>query len=225
MMGTDTTRGPADVRHRLQATGVLVLLLISAICVAAAPLLMPESYSVVENAVSASAGQGIESAWVARTGFLMLGFGVLLLSVVRSGQWGVWGRLLMRIYGISIIAAAAYAHKPWLDVPFDEFEDLLHSVAASAVGFAFTVGVLFVTARRGPNAGWARAFDLVAVAAAVIIPMTMFNVPDVEGLIQRIMFAIGYVWYAAEAVRSLGDPRATILEQAGSELAVRGTRV
>lgn len=179
------------------------MLLLSAVCVAVAPYLMPESYSVVENAISASGGQGIDAAWVARTGFLLLGFAVLLLSIVRSSQWGFWGRLVMRIYGISMIAAAAYAHKPWLDVPFDQFEDLLHSVAATTVGAAFTIGVLLVTARRGPNAGWVRAFDLLAVAAAVIIPVTMFNVTDVEGLVQRIMFVIGYLWFGAEAVRSL----------------------
>ena len=38
-----------------------------------------------------------------------------------------------------------------------------------------------------------------AVLAAVVIPMTMISAPDVAGLVQRIMFGIGYVWYGLEA--------------------------
>lgn len=173
-------------------------------CVAIAPFLMPDSYSWVEHSVSESAGQGVDHAWVARLGFLLLGFGVLLIAVMSGERWGGWGRLAHQVYGVSIIAAAAFAHMPFENVPYDRFEDFLHSVAAFGVGFGFTAGVLLVTFRRGSGARFTRAFDWSAILAAFAVPMMMFNVTGVAGLVQRVMFLIGYLWYAMEAVRSAG---------------------
>lgn len=101
-----------------------------------------------------------------------------------------------------MIAVAAIAHRPWLDVPFDAFEDFLHSVAASSVGFGFTVGVLLVALRRGPDATAARVFDVFAVVVAFGASMLMFNVEGIAGLVQRVMFGVGYLWYGLEAVRT-----------------------
>lgn len=179
----------------------LALLGTSLFAVAIAPALMPESYSWVERSISESAAQGIEGAWLARLGLLLFGFAVLLLVAIAAEAWGVGGRLAHGLYGVSIIAAAAFAHMPWEDVPYDAFEDLLHSVASFAVGLGFAVGVVIVTLRRGPGAGLIRVFDIVAIAAAVIIPMIMFNVTDVAGAVQRTLFLIAYLWYGAEAIR------------------------
>ena len=101
-----------------------------------------------------------------------------------------------------MFGVAAFAHMPWEDVPYDAFEDFLHSVAAYGIGFFFTAGVLIVTFRRGPGMRSARVFDWIAIVAAVVIPMTMFNVTGIAGLVQRIMFGIGYLWYGMEAIRS-----------------------
>jgi hypothetical protein len=95
---------------------------------------------------------------------------------------------------------------PWEEAPFDQFEDALHSIAAGAVGMAFTIGVLLVTVRRGSGWTFARAFDWFAIAAALTISMLIFNLEGIGGLIQRIMFGIGYVWYASEAIRSGEEP-------------------
>jgi hypothetical protein len=190
------------------AAVVVTLLLASVAAVAIAPLLMPESYSVIEHSVSESAAQGVEGAWLARLGFLLLGFAVLASAGIAGTRWGVWGRIAHRIYGVSMVGAAAFSHMPWHDVPYDTFEDFLHSVAASGMGFAFTAGVLIVTFRRSRNAVGARAFDWSAIAAALVIPMVMFNVTGIAGLVQRVMFGIGYLWYGMEAIRS-GRARGT----------------
>lgn len=198
--------GTASPRHArsdpafLGASAVLAMLAASAVCVAVAPALMPDSYSVVKNAVSESAAQGVTNAWLARLGLLLLGFAVLLLAQVAGGRWGAWGRVLQRVYGISAIAAAAFSHMPWEDVPYDRFEDTLHSVAASTMGAAFTVGVLMVTFRRGPGMAAVRLLDWTAIGAAVGISLLMFNVTTIAGLVQRIMFGIGYLWFAMESV-------------------------
>lgn len=180
----------------------LALLAASAVCVAVAPLLMPDSYSIAEHSVSESAGQGVEGAWLARFGFLFLGFAVLLIAN-RAKHWGIWGRFSHRVYGVAMIATAAFAHMPWEDIPFDAFEDLLHSVAATLVGFAFTVGVLLVSLNRPASQRAARLLDAVAVLAAIVVSATvMFELVDAAGLVQRIIFGIGYLWYGIEAIRS-----------------------
>jgi hypothetical protein len=38
--------------------------------------------------------------------------------------------------------------------------------------------------------------------AAFVIPMVMFNVTGIAGLVQRALFGIGYLWYGMEAIRS-----------------------
>lgn len=202
MTAIHAPRMAATLEHRSTAVAVIALLAASLACVAIAPLLMPDSYSPIEHAISESAAQGVEGAWLARLGFLMLGFAVLLLAGLAGHRWGVWGRVFHRLYGLSIIAAAAFSHSPWEDVPFDEFEDLLHSVAAFAVGLTFTLGVLIVTFQRRPGEHVARTFDWVAIVAAPALPMLMFNITGIAGVVQRVLFGIGYLWYAVEAVRS-----------------------
>jgi hypothetical protein len=110
-----------------------------------------------------------------------------------------------------MVAAAAFSHMPWQETPFDKFEDLLHSVSAYGVGFGFTAGVLIVTFRRGPYTPLALLFDWVAILAAFVIPIVMFNVTGIAGAVQRIMFLIGYLWYAMEAIHNAHTKDATIV--------------
>lgn len=192
---------PASIGHRTGAGIALLLLASSLAAVAIAPTLMPDSYSWVEHSISESAAQGVPGAWLARLGLLLFGFAVLTLVAIAGSAWGLWGRLAHGFYGVSIIAAAAFAHRPWEDVPFDAFEDSLHSVASFGVGFAFTIGVIIVSLRRGPNAGPIRVLDALAVVSAVVIPMVMFNVSGIGGLVQRGMFLVAYLWYGVEAIQ------------------------
>lgn len=198
---------------RMIAAAVVAMLLASVAAVAIAPTLMPDSYSVIEHSISESAGQGVDGAWLARLGLLLLGFAVLVSAGIAGSRWGVWGRVVHRIYGVSMIGTATFAHMPWENVPFDEFEDFLHSVTSYGVGFAFTAGVLIVTFRRGPGMQSARVFDWIAIVAAFVIPMVMFNLSDVAGLVQRVMFGIGYFWYGTETIRSARRSQSEIATQ------------
>jgi hypothetical protein len=184
-------------------TEILGLLGLSLASLATAPTLMPASYSVLANTTSESGAQGVEGAWLARLGFLCLGLAVLALANLAGSRWGVWGRIAFRTYAVAMIAVAVFSHMPWEDMPYDAFEDSLHSVAASIVGTAFIAGVLAVTLRRS-RGEWnlSRVFDVVALAVAVGVPIVMLNVAGVAGLVQRTMFAIAYIWFGLEAVRS-----------------------
>ena len=199
-----------------RARWVLALLALSAAAIAAAPSLMPPGYSWVFHSISESAAQGQQGAWMARTGFLLFGFAVLRLARIRRAGWGLLGTLLLGLFGVFMVSTAAFSHRPWQEgVEFDAFEDVLHSVTASGMGVAFAFGVLAVSIHRARASLPTRAFDLVAIAAAVVIPMTMAARPDIAGLAQRSMFLIAYLWYGSEALRggqstdgsSLREPR------------------
>lgn len=201
-VSADRPPGRRTIGRYLSVGAVIAMLAAAVLCIAIAPTLMPDSYSIVEHSVSESAAQGVEGAWLARTGLLLFGFAVLTLAGRTGKRWGSAGIALHRIVGVCLVAVATFAHMPWTNVPYDEFEDLLHSIGSFGVGFAFTAGVVAVSLRRRGLSWRARLFDWVAVVAALVIPMTMFNVTGVAGVVQRIMFGIAFVWYGAEAVRS-----------------------
>ena len=171
---------------------------------AVAPAFMPAGYDWVRNTTSESAAQGLAGAWVARLGFVAFGLAVLWLAAGAARSWGrgvVW---MHTAFGVCMVGTAAFSHMPWWEgAAFDPVEDLLHSVTATAMGFAFVFGVLLRLAQRwfGAAALGRRGvvLDVVAVAAASVIPLIMVFQADVAGLVQRLMFAVAYVWYAAAA--------------------------
>lgn len=210
-----------DISGRRAEVGLVLLLLIgSVVSVVIAPLLMPASYSIVEHSISESAAQGVEGAWLARLGFLMFGLAVLLLASIAGDRWGMWGRIAHRVWGVSMIGAAVFSHMPWLDTPYDAFEDTLHSIASFAVGMAFIVGVLLVTFQRGPGRGLVRVFDWIAIGIALVVPLIMFNLTDVAGVVQRVMFAVAYLWYGLEALSLVRDRSSTPVESPASAVTV-----
>ncbi len=202
---------------------VLAGLGLSAVALAIAPLLMPPSYSWVANTTSESAAQGTEGAWLARLGFLLFGLSVVGLAVTARAWWGPWAAGLHFAFGALLTATAAFATRPWTGAPFDATEDALHSATATAMGFAFAFGVVAAAIRRGRLGGAgghgvrlgrlggggghgvrhvaARVADVTAVAASFALPLAMSALPAVDGVLQRLMFVIAYVWYGLAAAR------------------------
>jgi hypothetical protein len=198
---------PPESVLRWKAGATLLMLVLSAMAISMAPLAMPEGYSWVSNAVSESAAQAQRNAWVGRTGFLLFGLAVLALAGFARERWGSAGTILFTGFGVLMLGTAAFSHKPWqAGVPFDEFEDLLHSITATGMGLSFAVGVVVIALGRVRPTLATRGFDLVAIAASVILPMGMANLPTLAGLLQRVMFLVAYVWFALEAARLSRGP-------------------
>ncbi len=181
--------------------GVVILLVISALSLGVAPLVMPTSYSSIANTTSESAAQGVEYAWAARLGFLTFGFAVLWLA---TGLRRIWARLAQWLhvaFGVLMIATAAFSHRSWVaGAQFDRIEDALHSFTATAMGFAFSFGVLVRLMQRGRQREPGRLLDAVALVAATVIPVLMTRFAGLDGAIQRLMFLVAYLWYAREAL-------------------------
>lgn len=177
---------------------VLAGLATSAVALAVAPLRMPDGYSWISGTVSESAAQGVDGAWVARLGFVLFGLSVLALVPWRKESWGTVAAGFHAAFGAFMVAVAAFSHANPFGGPSDATEDLLHSIAAGGMGFAFALGVV----ARQVHQRRARLFDVVAVVASIVIPTSMLLWPEAEGAVQRLMFAISYLWYAAEALNS-----------------------
>jgi hypothetical protein len=193
----------APAQRALAVIGVLVCLAASAAALAVAPTLMPASYSWVAHTTSESAAQGVPGAWVARLGLLTFGFAVLALVSLARDTWGRLAAWLHAAFGVLMIAAAAFSARSWeTDVPFDAVEDVLHSVAATAMGSAFAFGVTAVAWRVWRAGGGLRWLDAAAVTASVVLPLAMMNWEQLAGVLQRPMFAIAFAWYAVEALRA-----------------------
>jgi len=91
----------------------------------------------------------------------------LLAIIVARGE--CWCHLAFAVF---LISAAAFSHKPWLaTVPFDLFEDFLHSIAVAGMGFAFSFDVLIGFLQRKRYEGINKVFDAVAVVAAISLPL------------------------------------------------------
>lgn len=180
--------------------GIVIGLGVSAVLLGAAPALLPDSYNWILHTTSESAAQGVAGAWMARLGFLLFGLSVLWLARAASDRWGRWGTLALGLFGVMMVAAA-FSHKPWESgIPFDETEDLLHSITATVMGFAFALGVVAVGIRRPIPAGWHRVLDSIALVAAMAIPLAMSQSASHAGVLQRLMFLTAYGWYTAEAL-------------------------
>jgi TRAP-type mannitol/chloroaromatic compound transport system permease large subunit len=116
----------------------------------------------------------LEGAWLARLGFLLFGLGVIWLSSGAGDEWGGWGVQLHTSFGVLMIAAAVFSARAWdSNVPFDPIEDVLHSIPATAMGFAFALGVVVVILRRVRVDEPFRWLDMCAIVASILIPIAM----------------------------------------------------
>ena len=184
--------------------GILGLLSISLLCLALAPLALDESYSWLEHTTSEAAGQGVQGAWMARSGFLLFGLAVLWLAHRRETRWKRFSTSMHVVFGACLAGVAAFSLRSWDEtMPYDRTEDALHSVAATVMGFAFAFGVASVEWVWGRRPRL-RALDVTAIAASVVLPLAMLAMTEQAGALQRAMFAIAYAWYAREALDRSG---------------------
>jgi hypothetical protein len=68
----------------------------------------------------------------------------------------------------------------------------------AGVGFVFAVAA--VSATRNKRSG-VRLFDWAAMAAVAVTPQIMLLVVEFDGLLQRVMVLVGYIWLIVESTR------------------------
>ena len=197
-LDTPVRSGHQRAPARTQSLGVVVLLVVALVAVLT-PFVMPASYSWTEHGISESAAQGVDGAWVTRTGFILFGLAVLWLARLRRDAWKLVGTALHGAFAVSMFAVAAFSAKSWEpEAVYVESEDVLHSVFAGIIGFGFIIGVVAVmVARRLPTARAALP-DIAAIIIPSAVSLTMST--SIWGLLQRIMFVTAAAWYTREAI-------------------------
>lgn len=191
-----------ELRGSATYTGLgAAFLAVSALALTVAPAAMPTTYSWLRQSISESAGQGVTSAWIARLGFLLFGLTVSWLALHNRRLWPQASRIALGAFGILMISAAAFSTRPWWPgAAFDPTEDLLHSMAASTMGFALVIGLTVrALTRRGDRLGL--ALDALGIVASIALPLAMSLLPDWAGLLQRLMFAVVYAWFIVDIGR------------------------
>lgn len=184
---------------RARSGAILLGLALSALALVLAPLLMPDSYSWIANTTSESAAQGVTGAWLARLGLGAFGFAVLALAWSHQ-SWVPAAKYAHLGFGFLMLVAAVASARPWYaGSPFDAAEDQVHSIAATAMGFAFAFGIFAVVLGDRRSRNPIRPLDLVAITASIAIPLAMTALPELAGLFQRLMFIVAYIWYAMAA--------------------------
>lgn len=181
--------------------GIISLFLTSALLIFLAPLAMPPEYSWLFHSISESAAQGLGSAWIARMGMLLFGIAVLWLASFRKLEWPRITYWMHLGFSLFMLGAAAFSHKPWLEgTAVDNVEDLLHSIMATGMGFAFTIGVVVRLLQREESVVLPRIYDAIAIVVATLMVPIGALVPGIAGMLQRVMFLIAYFWFAFEAL-------------------------
>ncbi len=123
-----------------------------------------------------------------------------------GSRGGVDASLLRRAY---MVSTAAFSHQPWESgIPFDLMEDKLHSFTATAMGFAFALGVLLRLVQRWRQDNKRQTLGIVTLLSATFLPVLILFQSDIVGLVQLLIFLVAYVWYGSEALELYGSATA-----------------
>jgi Protein of unknown function (DUF998) len=167
----------------------------AATAIAIGPFFNVADYSSLRHSTSELGAQGAPGAWIMNAGFAAFGLGVLI-DAVRAFRASPAPAGAFIVFGSAMIMTAFFSHRPIdPDAAYVVFEDDMHSIFSSVVGASFAIGVFaFGFAHRdlGPP-----AVHAAAVVAALILPLGMFLLPEIEGALQRAMFFISFAWFAA----------------------------
>lgn len=164
-------------------------ILIFATIILLGPFYTVEGYSVIANTISELGAQMTRNNFVAISGFVAFGLGIVIEWIRRRS----WVTAPFLLFGLFIIAAGLLPHRP-IDpaIAYNETINQLHSVMASAGGIAVTLGFLWQGFKE--SATKKRIGDFYMAGICLIMPMAMFAMPKFQGLIQRLMYFQVFIW-------------------------------
>lgn len=153
------------------------------------PLISFDGYHIVRHTTSHLGSQGAPFAWVMNITFVLLGFMAILVTW-RTKIWyhRVWGG----VFGISFCFTGLFRHAPLVDgITTIVWQDTWHSIFATTTGIGFT---LLAAGHTVMSRGAQRWVALIMTAVAIVIPIAMFGIPEIMGLLQRVMFISAFWW-------------------------------
>lgn len=183
----------------LAAVGTCGLILAMAL----GPLAGPAELDLTRHTTSQQAGQGMPGAWIMRAGFATYGLGTALAALIGTAP-SLTERLGLVLFGLGLIGAAVWSNAPPLPgLATDLAEDARHSFAANLVGLGFAgacAARLFA-----PPAALNDALAWAGLVIAVAVPVAMLALPEVQGLLQRMMFLFSTAYVLRVMTRRAGS--------------------
>lgn len=168
------------------SAGHLVLFLLVSFLL---PLFSFEGYSWRMHTTSHLGAQGSPHAWIMNLVFVLLGIRAVQVTRVSPVPWV---RVFGILFGGSLLLTGVFRHAPLAGgVPVDTLQDAMHSVFATATGFAFA---LLAFAHGVVNRGPQRTAAFLLVCIAALVPLLMMRFPLGMGISQRIMFLCAFSW-------------------------------
>lgn len=155
----------------------------------AGPWYTVEEYSPVRNVISQLGAQNTPNSLIMVAGFLALGIGIVVDGVRRFSK----PVIPFIAFGLFMGLAGLIAHKPISPaVAFSELIHQAHSILATLAGISITVGLLWQAALVSTFR--LRALTITLAILCFILPLCMLAFQDIQGLIQRIMYLLVFIW-------------------------------
>lgn len=197
-MGGISLRSASDSSIRWARLGLVV----SAFLLALAPLFIESPYSFVSNTLSQAGAQGLDGAWVFRSGVLLAAVSVLVMTThpLWRGTPAGW----MRGYVVALVFLALFPVSPPDGSAHNETVALIHTVFGLVGVISFILGAAAVNRSRPETRLVPRSFDWLVIAAVALVPPAVFAV-EFDGVLQRVMVGLGYVWLIAESTRMISS--------------------
>jgi hypothetical membrane protein len=156
------------------------------------PFFSVREYSILKNTTSHLGAQGAPYAWVMNMVFALLGIATIVDGWMRLSKYWVH-KVVLTIFGISLVLTAFFQHAPIVPgVEFNILEDDLHSKFASITGFSFTIFTIAAAFIESTNRR--KVIAVVMGIIAILLSILIFNVAELAGVWQRMMFIIMFAW-------------------------------
>ncbi len=171
----------------MNSTRIGVLLF--AATVIAGPLFTVPEYSAVRNLVSELGAQNTPRNWLMAAAFVALGTGIVIDGARRHAIH----RLPFIAFGLLMALAGLFGHQPIApSVPYIAWVHSAHLILATLAGVCITVALAWQAVRQPVQAQRAVAAGL--AVACLALPLAMLQFPPVQGVIQRVMYALILAW-------------------------------
>jgi hypothetical membrane protein len=153
------------------------------------PMYTVEGYSSVRNVISELGAQNTPYSWIMILGFLALGLGIIAGCIQAFNK----SIIPFILFGLFMALAGFFPHKPVNpDIEYNKFLHQAHSMLATLAGISISVGLLWRAVLATSTFG--RIIPLILGVICFALPMSMIAFPDYQGLIQRIMYLLIFIW-------------------------------
>lgn len=168
----------------------LVIYLLFIVVISVLPFFSSEEYSIVKNSINELGSQQTPRSWIINFTIALISIATLLLGR-KALQLKTSLRIVLYIFCTSFFLTTIFkiTGVNFRKISFDE---ILHSFFSNITGLAFCFFCLLLLWQLKLKKH--RIQTLVILIIVLILSFLFFNIPEMKGFFQRIMFIIVFGW-------------------------------